>query len=358
MTTIPFETLQQQANDYAADCSDAYAATSKINFAPDYGLEFEAGANLFAARAKVAGRMNDYAARQVASRLDAPNADWLFHDDHCPDAFRVEILNRLLGLRDEATYLIRSKGTMIRGILSDQYTPFDNVRLIDLVGDALATMGTEVKVARAEVGDELGAYILLPQISFGKDPRGTQTNSNGPNGDGGLHPAVYLSNSEVGRRSVRIAGGTFTGICSNGVIYGLRKGENVFSVRHRFISKTTMGVLVAEAIVDAFHVSEEGAKRFVEAQEVHVEPVSLAPLVDQWARTYGLSIDARTSWLTNITIQAAENGRTQDPRLFDVVNAATLVARDMGLDSREPMEEMAGALLFSPLRAPAAQIEE
>lgn len=319
--------LQSKVVEYSEDCTDGVVEST--------GMRFMAGRRLVAN--DVIATMNDWSARQIGERLDAPPFGWLWDEKHCPSPIAADLMNKLVKVRDEANYLVRYKANTVRAILSDSYTKFDNVSLVDLTVKAIDTMGIEPDVVRVQVGDDLHAYVLFPDVTMKQDPR--------DGGSGGqLHPAVHISNSERGGGAARITSAVYTGFCSNGLIYGFNATDTL-KVRHRFVSEKVMGVLVANALSEALELSEEAATVFVQSEEVAIPQPSLKGLVGKWATRYGLAVDVRDNWLSAIVGEATRNGRMDDPRLFDVVNGATLLSQQYEPALAMQMERMAGDLL-------------
>jgi hypothetical protein len=364
--SITIAELKSRVDAYAADCFDNLTQQKGLSFGPNHQMNFVGGEdNLFGKAAGMTGRLTPWAFSQIAGRLDAPGVRWLDDDKHCPDDLRQTIMNQLVGLREDNRLMVRSKGEAVRAVLSDEYTPFDNKDLVGMVEEAVQTLGVAPEVHRTETGDSMRTYILLPQVTFAQDPTkpirtsqggngqlpGTfrQANANSQYGDGGLHPAVYISNSEIGGGSARITGAVYRYVCGNGLIWGWNTND-IFSIRHRWISMGAMRTLVGEAMGVAFKMSEKAALAFMASQEIHLQPKSLKPMLDDWATKYGIAVDAKENWLAVVTSQAQEYGRAQDPRLFDMINAATYVAQNRGSEEREMMERMAGDLLMANIR--------
>jgi hypothetical protein len=363
---VNIQELKSKVETYAADCYDVVAPSSDIGFASNGGyghITVAQDGELFGETADVQANLNQHAFTQLAERLDAPPVRWLADDEHCDPELRDVVLNYLLQER-ENTFLLRQKGECCRAVLSDQYTKFDNPEFVDLVGEALETAGTEAVVARVENHDVLRAYVVLPQITFAPDPGvrqpGLAVAETGPQwagnvaghrwlNNGGLHPAIYISNSEIGTGAARVAGGIFRAICENGVIIGW-KAEHAQVVVHRHFTRGIIRSIIASAVADGLKMSEEAAKRFVQSQEVHIEKKSLRPLVDDWAAKYGISVEAKDNWLGAVMGEATSYGRADEPTLFDLVNAATYTAHALGSDEREMVERMAGDLLLSRQR--------
>jgi len=281
------------------------------------------------------GQPNDLAWSQLVGRLDAPPVSWLLKDERCTKELRAKIMNNLAVTRAKDGLFIRHKGDTVRAVLSDEYTRFDNVKFIDLIGQAIEHLGYETVVLRPVVGDHLSAYILMPQITFNQDP----------NGHGGLHPAVYVSNSEVGTGAARTAGGLYLDYCENGSIHGW-KAEEALAVRHRFLSVGAMRSIVASGIAGALKMSEQAAKDYVAAQDIHLEPVNLKGIVDKWATKYGLTVGAKENWLAAAIGESSNQGRKPDPRVLDLFNGATYSAKLINsVPERELVERMAGDML-------------
>lgn len=346
-TVMSISELKVRADAYAEDCFDTKTTSRSFTFGRANSLSF----GLPASTVKTGGTLTPYALEQLTYRLDAPPARWLLDSSHCPEEEKVKIINDLLDLRPEQKTLLRSKGETIRAVLSDRYTKFDNTTLVEMLGEAVQGLGTEARVHRAEVGDELRAYVLLPQITFAPDPSSRPGNHPG---NGGLHPAIYVRNSEIGSGSAGFYGGLYRASCENGAIYGWnRDADRAFSFRHAYVQEATMRVLVAEAIGVALNMTEEAAARFVASQEVHLEPPNLRGIVDGWAAKYGLSVEASTNWLAAVTSESAAYGRVDDPRAFDLINAATYTAQARPALERELMERAAGEMLSSLVPVPS-----
>ena len=283
------------------------------------------------------GILNKNAFIQVVERLDAPRMEWLDNPKRCPTDLKSDILNKLCEIRNDDELFVRFKGDNVRAVLSRHYTPFDNAKFVDLVAQAVNSMGVDVEVLRPTIGDELSAYVLVPSVTFADDPSYK---------GGGLHPAVYISNSEIGTGAARTTGGLYQHACSNGTIYGW-KAEGALIVRHRFLTETAILSIVAAGIAESFHMSEQAAMAYVKAQEVAIEPVSLQPIVNEWARKYGISVSAKDNWLKAITAESIEQEHSQT-MLVDVVNAATFSANMIEtVAERELVERMAGDMLYN-----------
>lgn len=333
---MKLQELQKEIADYGADCDDLNSTVRSLIFGKQNAIGFVPS---LLQKYHVSGVLNDWAFTQVCNTLNAP-AGWL--TNHCPEELKVDILNELaVKWRDDKNLFIRLKGEVVRAVLSDKYSVFDHSQLIDLTAEAIQTMGIEPQVHRATVADEMRAYLVFPQITLAPDP--TRDN-------GGLHPSMYISNSERGGGSARITGAVYRSICSNGLIMGWKTNETM-AIRHMYHSRAMMSMLVAEGITTALKMSEEATVRFIKSQEVKIPKVNLSSIVSGWTERYGISVDAKENWLATITSEAASYGRADDIRLFDMVNAATYVAQSRSADETEMIERMAGEILWTDTRS-------
>jgi hypothetical protein len=342
----------ERANDFAASNSDTLAQQQSFVF-NGRTMSYQANSDtpLFGNGLFMYGNLTDWAYRQVVERLDGPPVSWIGEGDHCPPELHDHILNTLASERDTARLLVRGRGEAIRAVLSDQYTVFDHHEFLPMVAAAVGSLGIEENLHKAYIDDHMRAYILFPQVSFGEDP--------GDREHGGLHPAFYISNNEIGGGGIRIAPAVYRSICSNGAIFGWReKGNGVF-IRHRWIDHSLMNRLVANAIAESLEMSEAAAKMFMDSVTIPVAERSLRPLVDRWASKYGLSVPQKDNWLGAITIEAGSYGRSEDIRAFDVVNALTLMAQgEKSVASQESLEIMAGDVLSSFFSREVERIEQ
>lgn len=285
---------------------------------------------------------------QISERLDGPPMKWFL--GKCSTPLQADVMNSLIRFRENKSLLLRAREGKIRAALSDKYIRFDHGEFVDLIVEAFQSEGLEPQVKRGDLGDEMRAYVLLPEITFAQDPA---LRGDPPHGNGGLHPGAYISNSEIGTGAARIAGGLFRGICSNGAIYGWNAGAALI-VRHVHTTHSKILLEVSEGIVGALKMSEEAASKFIEAQVVRLPRTKISSLVSHWSGAYGISVEAKEDWLRAITQEADTYGRAEIPTLFDMVNGASLSAQHRGAREREMMERMAGDLLG----ARRAEVEE
>jgi hypothetical protein len=338
--------LKEQVQDWHETCYDdtcsPHALEYTSNFFVDQIIGEQAQGNVFRQT-----HLNDHAFNQLCGRLDIP-AGWARDEGRCPDELRGEIVNWKLAHYDKR-FLLRNRitpsGEITRAVLSNRYGVYNHIDFVDAISDAITRAGIDVRVWRPQVGDELRTYVLVEGIDFGatEHRNGNITNGDG-GGAGGMKPAIYISNSEIGTGKVRVHAGLYRSYCMNGLIYGYRT-ERQNSLVHRGRSNQHLGLLVNEMIADAMNMSEEAATAFLETRSTLIEATSVSNIVERWNKKYGIVVDAGTQWLNLCQMQANREGRVS---LFDVINHATDVAGGIeSNDTRENMEVMAGELIHA-----------
>lgn len=339
------DSFRNAVGDWQDNCTDAWSEFREVAYGEQDQLRYvgtsAATTDLFGegASVEVEGHMTMHALSQLTERLQGPPMRWLANEMKVKAPLRARVMNAVLADRPNAKLFMRHYGGLVRAILSDQYSAFNHEALLDLVAGAIESMGEvgqNVDVHNAQIGDQLRAYVLLPSVTFDRDPEG-----DGPDDGGGLHPAAYISNSEVGSGKVRVHGGLFREVCSNGMILGWEKKEGLELI-HRNLSEATVASAVADALVNAFRLSEDAAKQFIESQQVHLRNDRLEKLASEWGSKYGLTLPSIEAWGTLATMD-------KEPTLFGFLNYATALAQDREPAEREAMERMAGDLLYAEL---------
>lgn len=325
--------------------ADFKVRSSTMRFAGSRAVAYPTGDNpLWPNTAESAG-LNDRAFYQLADRFTVP-PKWAMDDAACPPELRSTVFNwKFANVEDKAMLLrtvysadadAETRSATLRAVLSDRYQPYDNIHMWEAVMAALGTiqLGSEPKVILRSEGDELRGYLLFDGVRFDANGNGPRAQDGG--GSGGLHPAVYFGNSEVGTGRVRIASGLFRSYCSNGMIYGWKE-EGALAITHLWSERNHIALAVHEGIANALSLSEDAAQKMLAAMDQRVEPTKLDGIFDRWSEKYGITVKSKDAWKAMVRGEAT---------LFDVVNAATVIAHDIkNAEEVENVERMAGDLL-------------
>jgi hypothetical protein len=283
--------------------------------------------------------------KQLAERFGVPPS-WVMDDDKCPDDLKKLVLEWKFGNDEERNLLLRltndPDGDGLRAVLSDRYQPYDHHDLWGAIMVACAQMTEEPKVLpRGGVDDELRGYLVWSSVRFDATPPTQHTGDGG--GSGGLQPAVYFSNSEVGTGRVRITAGLYRSFCTNGMVYGWKE-QGGLAITHLWSQKNHIALAVHEAIANAMNLSEEAAGRMLQAMDTRVEPTKLEGIFNRWAGEYGIALTSKDAWMALVS---------PEPSVFDIVNAATVLAQTADTPAAaEDLERMAGALLADMTEGP------
>lgn len=355
--------LRQEVHAHASQIKDVMAHTDTMHLNDAWMLSFggeqEApaqavslfeelmGAEVRVSEGTMSAKMLEHAIVQLSQRLGIPSA-WVRDPEKCPEPLRNTVFNWKFEHVEPTEYMLRLYSDDLRAVMSDQFTPFDHHELIEPVFDALEQDGLtdDVKVIKSHVGDTLSSYLVFDRYRMDDDPHNIRPMGDG-GGSGGLYPAVYLSNSEIGTGSVRIHGGLFRSYCTNGLIIGW-KADNAFRITHRYKNKQQLALLANEAIAVAMQMSEAAGRRFLQAQAVGLERTSLKRITNRWAKRYSLKVDHAERWLESLTAMHDRSGATY----ADVINEATELANRIDeLDDAILLERMAGDMVMAELPA-------
>jgi hypothetical protein len=346
---ISFSDFRTHVHDWDSENSDAMANTRTMKLLDDYSINFTGKSGedcpLFGSAKMVDDYevpVDDHAARQLAERLGIPFS-WIANPDKCPPELRSLVHNWKFENQPPRDFLMRMHGKRyhLRAVLSDEYTPFDHATMIDTVTAAINHTSLDVKVVKPHIGNNLSAYIMVEGIRF-DDPNSQRPMGDG-GGSGGLYPAVYISNSEIGTGKARILGGLYRSYCENGMIVGWEVA-NKFSVTHRWSTPQHLQLLANEAIAQALQLSEDAAMGFLEAQAQAIRPSKLNEIVKGWSKKYTITTSKADQWLEALTAISDRGTVTY----ADAINEATHLAnRTDNPDTVQELERMAGDMVMA-----------
>jgi hypothetical protein len=220
----------------------------------------------------------------------------------------------------------------IRAVLSDRYSVFDNMDLLELFEPLLKKHELNLKATNLS-DNEMHLRVVNPELfSIGNNPR---------TGEPDLHQyGFHLLNSEVGARNIQGDMFFLRQVCKNGLVVPAGQ-EHLFYVSHG-------RKLAAGEIKNQLHA---GIERLVIEQEsvreqftaAAVETVSVAQgaaQIRQLMREGGAPKET-----VEKAIETFEN--TQDLTRFGVVQAITANVRTMGMSRRFDVESAAGSYMVA-----------
>jgi hypothetical protein len=284
---------------------------------------------------------------QLGERLHFPPG-WVFNADpaQCTPEIRAQILNsKFMDAKKEEPMLWRTRGgEVLRAVLSNRYARYDNIDLWSAIDNAATKAGLRELapvVFRPYVGDKMTAYIIFPTVTADTNNANSYDTGHGRRDDGGLHPAIYISNAEDGTGSTNLSGGLYRSVCENGCIYGWHSEASI-KIRHRAHSDVQMAYAVSVAIVEAMKNATLGMEAYVKACTMEIETAVIPNIVAEWKSKFAVSENVTKQWLDNMTVNASVHPLT----LADAVNSLTFIGGAIeDADARENVEIAAGELL-------------
>lgn len=269
--------------------------------------------------------LSEWAESQLCAKLGVPTR----YFRRSPGDFKRIQLEYWIrrNFKDDDRWLLRCKGSVIRGVLSDHYQPFDNHRFIEL-WEGLG------------ISSEFNYHEMLTDVSF--HLRAIPKNGRRKNdGLGGLMAGVYIGNSEVGRRGMSVQATVWRLICSNGMIGAVDSPS--FYHRHIWIDELEVARRFKEAVSAALDESRSGLHRMAAATAV---PATEEDLLFALGETAAAALDGHGG---SFAMNSFRSGGQMN--LFGVVNAMTSLARHLPADERYDLERRAGKLLERRLTA-------
>jgi len=269
-------------------------------------------------------RLMEHAHDQLLERLEFQKKTF----NRLPAKLQILNLNYLIqNFYDKEVLLRCQDGDQVRGLLSADYTPIDNLEFLEM----LSPYCQDANI-RWDYSDD---RVLHVQVTF---PRTATEVKVGDIVQTGLH----ITNSEVGIRSVTIAALVYRLRCSNGAIGG---GEGAGFFRFR-------------------HTGDPDRLRDHVKNAIESANISTIKLVEEFKASVNKAIDAPATFLENLAKDKA-NDMTQDqfkaalnaymaepdPTLFGVTNAITRAAHsNFTGETRYDMERLGAKVLEKGLK--------
>lgn len=230
-----------------------------------------------------------------------------------------------------ATRKLRLTGNEVRGIVSEQYIPYDNLDALTLFMDTAKREGFnnfELK------NDHLSDKIMFLRFTFPDTAVSLGRTIDGKDDKNFL--ALDLLNSEVGSASIIVNPSIWRLVCTNGMVekkaqYGL------FKQRHINFDPATVNSRIQNSIVTGIKTGEEILDKFGRSRNVKIQnPYEVITHHGQ-RKAYS---DKILKGLRESFEKEPENN------LYGVVNAFTRTAQNLGsIERKIEMEQFASKIL-------------
>lgn len=214
--------------------------------------------------------VTDWALGQLSSKLDAGLP--IRYLRKCPPQLQAVNVNHWIQQFDREKHnpwLIRTQAGnlgngMVRGVLSERYSPFDDHEIIEIISKFFGNTEANIKINwwhRDDTGFHLRILFEDLTTAIGKLDDGSPD----------IHKVgLHIENSEVGKKSIRITPLVWRLVCSNGMMGWATDGD-IFKQRHLYLKPHEMYGRVAEAIGNALKVGDSAIEKLVEAKETPVK---------------------------------------------------------------------------------------
>jgi hypothetical protein len=256
------------------------------------------------------------------------------------DATDRELLVALFknGIRDgrvdpekEFKFRTYTDGTL-RAMLSDSYAIIDNVWYINQLRDTFKQIGGEEPGFvhwRGNADTVIGNLLIPDSLRYNND-----------SDYGGM---ISTNNCEIGTRRLSMLPSIFRGLCSNGMIFGLKRLSNKISRVHRGnVDLGGLATSIHDAAEELVPMMGDGIEQFVQMTELGLD-VKPSRMIAQIAQDHALTTGSKGQALASVN-QYVEHERA-NPNLFGIVNAITRAAQEFDPTENLRLDEIAGKLM-------------
>jgi len=270
--------------------------------------------------------LNPWARQQLCTRLGIPRK----YLEKCSPSLQSEQLNYWMTenfVSDQKSMFLRCRGGSVRGILSDKYTPVDNIELVKIMGEALEVQAPDID------SFSIGETSMHVRMSYVEDDN-FQVMKDDPFGRG-----FHITNSEVGAARVGIFTSILRLVCTNGLIAWQKDGDekgriHVGRDKEEILEWFTLHALDAAQEFDAMIANLSSARS---------EKVEINEAIPQIEADLKLSAASVLALMEHYAFDDISPAGTR----YRVVNAMTRLAKDMGTyDRRFEVESYASRYLM------------
>jgi len=232
----------------------------------------------------------------------------------------------------------------VRAVLSSQYAPVSNTKMLTAFRDAhdqfMMENGADTPPEHAVIRSWVGPNdFMLKTVFYGITPKKTANPRDFDTTDGrppfGI--GVQMSNSEIGRGSVKVSALIQRGSCQNSIV--IDAGEHSLDIVHRGSAQAILD-RVRRALVHALSISADSLETFLRMDE---EPMPAFQSVIT-------KLSMREGWNVQVT-DAVRQGAEARETIGALINGITFAAHTQyaGQETVD-LERFAGRILANPTR--------
>ena len=255
----------------------------------------------------------------------------------------------------------KPSGPCMRAMLSDRYGILDNHEFVGAVADAFVATGLDqsVKIEDLHLGDrsfhirltdEHGKKDAMTAAKEWEQSTGHYLMSSRGMAHDFLYPMLHLSNSEIGASSVKLEGGVYRVVCTNGMVAPANI-DNSFKRRHFGFTQNELTAYVVEKAQGILRNAQAFTGDFIDAQftEIKEPEDTIERLIAKHRITKANEKSIRSE------LGLTTGGWPKTDRLigtgtaitaYDMANAITATARDLkDYDARVDLERIAATFV-------------
>lgn len=234
---------------------------------------------------------------------------------------------------------LRLTGKEVRGIVSENYIPYDNIDALSLFLDTAKRNGLEnFELKTSHLSDK----IMFTRFTFPETAVSLGTTWDGKDDKNFL--ALDLVNSEVGSASIIVNPSIFRLVCTNGLVE--KKAEyGVFKQRHINFDPHTVNARIEQSIVQGVETGGNILDKFRRCRDVKIENPY------ETITHYG-----QRKALSDKIIKTLRENYEKEPEksLYGVVNAFTRTAQTFNnIEKRIELEKYATQIIDEGLKVKA-----
>jgi len=303
-------------------------STAKVKVStPDYDTAYAAEAHPM--------EITDWAESQLLTRLGMPVSYFRKAFQQDPELYKHHF-NHWISKHDNPI-MLRSRcnkdgRAVVRGVVSDSYSPFDNDTFIDILAELLGARQDRLVFEQLHLDDHrMHLRMTFPELSKDLSYNGSMITA-----DDDSRVGIDFTNSEVGMSSVDIQTLIFRLICTNG-LRGWSKDGPGFSQRHIHLQPGAMRHRIAAAMEQQVEAGGKMLEAYRDTQMTEVNfPFSV---IDKLVKEGGFSDSFRDE---------AKVQFEGDPTAYGVINSLTRASRALPNHNRLEAETFAGKLVYLP----------
>lgn len=293
-------------------------------------------------------QLKDSAHQQMANALSIPKPYYDRMMQAAPDLLAANVNHWLE--KEPAKRLIRTLDGKVRAILSDSYRPLDNIELAEAVLPQL--MELQANVISTEITENRFYLKAVTDRVQGEVSKGDL-----------IQAGLMISNSEIGRGSLRVQALDYRLVCLNGMIRetavrqahlgrGSRGGDAIEDAREYFRPETRIAddrafFLKVRDAVGAMFIPERFNERIAQYRDAAEKPITgeIEAVVEVTAKRFGLGEEERSSVLKHLI-------RGDMMSAWGLANAITRAAQDVeSYDRSQELETIGGNVIELPRHA-------